>query len=118
MSVNRRVATLVTCTPTFGAWGRLRWRTLPRAAGRCQCDYSPGGRNHIARAASCRVEFEITAAVVPIRQHEALAFAAVHDKMMPRGTMRMSVDHPGDIRVPKRGLDRLGRDIHDRLRLP
>ena len=79
---------------------------------------STGGRGHIARATARRIEFEISAAVVPVGQHEPFALAAVDDKMMPRRAMRVAMNHPDDVRVAKRGFDGFRRDVHDLLRLP
>ena len=57
------------------------------------------------------VDFEIVAAIVPVGQHEPLARSAVDDRVVPRRTMRVAVDHPRDAGAAKRALDRAGIDV-------
>ena len=53
---------------------------------------------HRARSPAVRVEFEIAATVVPVGKHVALAVATVDDQTMVRGTMRVTVDDPRNVR--------------------
>src|SRR5690242_14442669 len=70
-----------------------------------------------ARTRALLVDFEIVTAIVPVREHEAFARTAVDHRIVPRGSMRVAVDHPCDTRAAERALDRATVDVEYRFRL-
>ena len=63
------------------------------------------------------IDREVVAAVVPVGQHEAFAQRSIDHVLVPRGPMRMAMDHASRVVPGKRGNDGAGRDIHDGFRL-
>ena len=69
-------------------------------------DAWPGGGAGVAgklqryRLAPALIAVEVAGAAVPVGQHPALAFAAIHGVRVPRGSMRVTVDETRVIVFP------------------